>query len=118
MRTLKIAVGVAAAFGLGLTVAPAQSFAATYFSSTSTVSGTGTVTCPYGSRLTGGGADLANSDSHSSTSTSEYRITASRPTSNGWTATGRHLQGYFSSSSGWRYTDYSYSPRVYAICAR
>ena len=112
-------VSLAAAGGLliGVVASPAISYAATYFSTTTVATGSGSASCPYGSRVTGGGADMPR-DSASSYSTTDYKLVTSHPTTNGWSASGSKTTGSFSSSSGWRFSTYSYTPRVYAVCAR
>lgn len=102
---------------VGLVASPAISYAATYFSTTTIATGSGTVSCPYGSRVTGGGADMPR-DTAYSYSTTDYKLVTSHPTSNGWSATGSRITGSFSSTSGWRFSTYSHTPRVYAVCAR
>ena len=98
-------------------VAPAstQSAPAAFFSTTRTFSGS---SCPYGWKLTGGrGAQLPGNSYYSSSST-EYALTGSYPTYNGWRATATVTRGTYSDYSGWRYSTSSYSPRVYVVCAK
>ena len=118
MKHVKLTTVGVAAFALGAVTVPSAAYAAGYFSTTIIASGTGTVSCPYGSRMTGGGAELTTADSFGTSSSAEYQIRSSKPTSNGWSATGNKISGSFSSSSGWRFTTWSYSPRVFAICAK
>jgi hypothetical protein len=89
-----------------------------YFSTTVIVSGSGSVSCPSGSRLTGGGVEQLPTNRFSSLSSYEYSLTGSFPTSNGWKATAVLTQGTYSSNTGWRFSTRSYSPKVYAICAK
>lgn len=82
--------------------------------STSTAQGQ----CPYGWKLTGGGVAPLPSNYYGSYSTEEYALTGSYPSSTStWRATATRVHGSYSSSSGWRFYTYSYSPRAYAICA-
>ena len=88
-----------------------------YFDVTKTVTGYGTAYCGSGWKVTGGGAYQLPSDYYSSYSSTEYSLTGSWPTSSSsCKATGTKVQGSYSSSSGWRFTKYSYSPKVYAVC--
>jgi len=108
-------VGVAA----GLALAPtAVQAAVNYFDTTRIVTGTGTVYCPSGSKVTGGGTYPLPNDYHGSTSSSEYSVTGSYPSSTtAWKATGKKVQGTYSSTNGWHYYTFLHSPKVYAICA-
>lgn len=96
---------------------PAAQAAVKYFSTTKTVTGTGSVTCSSGWKVTGGGAQVPNNYYGSSTST-EYQLRGSYPTSNGWKADATRVSGRYSSSQGWRFTDSGYSAKVWAICIR
>src|SRR3954447_6687460 len=113
---LMLVVGVVA----GVLIAPVSVQAAiNYFDVTKTVSGTGTASCGYGWKVTGGGVSTLPSDYYGSLSSDEYAVTGSWPSSaSAWKATGTRVHGSYSSSSGWRFTKYSYSPRVYAICTQ
>ncbi|XGX79046.1 hypothetical protein LQK93_01845 [Terrabacter sp. BE26] len=108
------AVGVA----VGLLVSPpAVQAAVNYFDTTKTVSGTGTVSCPYGWRMTGGGVAALPNNYYGSTSSTEYVLTGSMPYGNGWKAAAKQIKGSYSSYSGWRFSTFSYSAQVYAVCA-
>lgn len=107
---LGIAVGV-------LVSPPAVQAAVNYFDTTKTVSGTGTVSCPFGTRMTGGGVASLPDDYYGSYSSREYMLTGSMPNANGWKATAKQVSGSFSSSRGWTFRTSSYSARVYAVCA-
>lgn len=102
----------------GLVLAPPAVQAATnYFDVTKTVTGTGTAYCGSGWKVTGGGVYTLPNDYYGSLSSDEYSLTGSYPnSSSSWRATGNKVHGTYSSSYGWRFTKYSYSPRVYAIC--
>jgi hypothetical protein len=104
----------------GLLLAPQSVQAAiNYFNETKIVYGSyGSARCPYGWKLTGGGAKLPG-DSYYSSRTTEYKLEESYPSSSTtWRATGTKVSGSYSSSYGWRYTDSNYYPRTYAICTR
>ncbi len=91
----------------------------TYFSTTKTVSGYGSASCSYPWKLTGGGVRSLPSDSFSSYSSTEYKLTGSYPSgSSSWRATATQTRGSYSSSSGWRFSTSSYTPAVYAVCIR
>ena len=113
----KLALAAVGGLSIGLIASPAVSYAATYFSTTTVVTGTGSAYCPSGSRITGGGAELPR-DQNGSTSSTTYKLEASRPSSSGWSATASKTWGTYSSTSGWRFSTTSHNPRVYAICAR
>lgn len=109
----------AAGILVGSFFAPSVATAAVnYFDTTKTVSGSGygTVSCPSGWKMTGGGSGTLPENRYSSTSSDEYYFTGSYPTSNGWKATATKVHGTYSSSSGWRFSSSSYSVTVYAIC--
>jgi hypothetical protein len=108
-----------AGVAVGGVMAPSSVQAAiNYFDTTKIVSGTGSASCPYGWKLTGGGTYPLPRNYYGSYSSDEYELTGSYPSSTTqWKATGNKVAGSYSSSNGWRFTTYSYSPRVYAICA-
>ena len=85
------------------------------FSTTRTFSGS---SCPYGWKLTGGGAGELPRTSYYSSSSTEYTLTGSYPTSYGWRATATVTRGTYSDYSGWRFFTSSYTPQVYVVCAR
>ncbi|MGZ4598408.1 MAG: hypothetical protein ACXVYY_06100 [Oryzihumus sp.] len=103
--------------GVGLLSPSAVNAAVRYFSTTTTHYGTGWATCPYGTKVTGGGVGQISSNYYGSSSSDEYALTGSFPSGNGWRATATHVHGTWYSSSGWRFSSYSYSPPVYVICA-
>ena len=104
---------------IGMLASPVTAQAAIkYFSTTVTVSGSGSVSCPSGSKLTGGGVEQLPTNRFSSLSSYEYSLTGSFPSYNGWKATAVLTQGTFFSNSGWSFSTRSYNPRVYAICAK
>lgn len=104
----------------GLVVAPTTVQAAVnYFDETKLVSGTGTVNCPSGWRLTGGGLKTLPSNSYGSSTSREYVVTGSYPYSaTSWRATGKQIYGTYSSTNGWRFSTLNYNPSVVAICTR
>ena len=116
---LKLAIVAAAAAGVGMLASPpAVQAAVNYFDTTRIVTGTGTAYCPSGTRVTGGGTYPLPADYFGSSSSTEYAVTGSYPASTtSWKATGTRVTGSYSSSYGWRFTKWSYSPRVYAVCA-
>ena len=121
MRTRKVLAAVAAStvglVGVGLAAPATVSAAVRYFSVTRIVSGYGTATCPYGWKVTGGGALPLPSDTFYSSSSTQYQLTASYPSSlTSWAAKATRTQGTYSSTSGWKFYTYSYSPSVRAIC--
>ena len=75
--------------------------------------------CPYGWKLTGGGAAELPRSTYFSSSSTEYALTGSYPSGlNGWRATATVTRGTYSDYSGWRFFTSSYSPRVYVVCAK
>lgn len=116
-RSTKISISVGAiAVAIALVIpATIQSAGPQFFSTTRTLSGS---SCPYGWKLTGGGAGPMPSDSYGSFSSTEYALTGSYPSVSGWRATGTVTRGSYSSSSGWRFSTSSYTPRVYVVCAK
>lgn len=115
-RSTKIAILIGVlGVALALLVPATQSASPQFFSTTQTFSGS---RCPYGWKLTGGGAGPLPTDSYSSLSSTEYALTGSYPSFSGWRATGTVTRGYYSQSSGWRFTTSSYTPRVYVVCAK
>jgi hypothetical protein len=104
---------------LGMLLAPQAVHAAVnYFDTTKVVSGySGTASCPYGWKLTGGGVYPLPNDYYGSYSTDEYKLTGSYPYGQAWKGIGRKTHGTYSSTSGWRFSTSNYYPRVYAICA-
>ena len=115
-RSTKVAVVVGVvAVALALLVPATQSAGPQFLSTTRTISGS---SCPYGWKLTGGGAGPLPSDSFSGSTSTEYALTGSYPTGSGWRATGTVTRGSDSSSSGWRFSTSSYTPRVYVVCAK
>jgi hypothetical protein len=120
-RVVKAGTFVAVGMILGMLFAPqAVQAAVNYFDTTRVVTAYGYVACPSGWKVTGGGVYSLPSDSSGSTlgspSSTEYKLTGSYPYGQGWKATARKTNGYYSSYSGWRFYTYNYSPRVYAIC--
>lgn len=102
--------------GTAMVIAPTAVQAA--IAGTTTVSGYGSVSCPYGYRVSGGGFSIS-ANYYSSYSSDEYSVLSSRPSgTTGWTATGSKVHGYYSSSSGWRYSNGYYTPNVYAVCVK
>jgi hypothetical protein len=95
--------------------ASTQSASPSFFSTTRTFAGS---YCPYGWKLTGGGVAELPRNSYYSTTSTEYALTGSYPTFNGWRATATVTRGTYSDYSGWRYSTSSYSPRVYVVCAK
>jgi hypothetical protein len=120
LRTLKFIIGLGAAFVLGAALAPGSVQAAVnYFNETKVVSGSGSANCGYGWKMTGGGVASLPSDYFTSTSSTEYKLTGSQPSFNGWKATAKVTRGTYSSyNDEWRYTTSSQYPTVYAVCAR
>lgn len=112
---LLLTAGVAA----GAVMAPSSVQAAiNYFDTTKIVNGTGSVSCPYGWKLTGGGTYPLPSNYYGSSSSDEYELTGSYPASaTQWKGTAHKVHGSYTSSYGWKFSTYSYNPRVYAICA-
>jgi hypothetical protein len=110
---------VAAGLVVGVAVAPpAVQAAINYFDVTKVVSGSGSVSCPSGWKLTGGGVAQLPSDRFSSTYSDEYKLTGSWPySSRTWKATATKVHGTNYGSTGWRFTTSGYYPRVYAVCA-
>ncbi|GAA5017207.1 hypothetical protein GCM10023258_03330 [Terrabacter aeriphilus] len=108
--TLGIAVGV-------LVSPPAVQAAVNYFDTTKTVSGTGSVACPAGTRMTGGGVGSLPDDVFGYTSSREYLLTGSMPNANGWKATAKQITGKYSDANGWTFRTTSYSAKVFAVCA-
>jgi hypothetical protein len=84
-----------------------------YFSTTKITSGY----CSSPWKLTGGGVASLPSDYFGSTTSTEYTLTGSYPSGSSWRATATVTRGYYSTSSGWKFSTSSYSPHVYAICA-
>jgi hypothetical protein len=119
-KQLKPLLLIVAGVIVGVLVAPQTAQAAiNYFDQTQRVSGTGTASCPSGWKVTGGGVASIHSDYFGSYSSDEYSLTGSYPTSTTqWRATANRVHGTYSSSSGWRFSNWSYSPTVYAICTR
>jgi len=116
---LLAAASVGAGVILGLAISPpAVQAAINYFDVTKTLRGNGSVNCPYGWKVTGGGVQSLPGDSFGSYNSSEYKLTGSYPTSNGWTATASITRDTYYSNSGWRFTTSSYSTTVYAICVQ
>lgn len=115
----KVIAVATAGVGIGMLAAPGAAQAAiNYFDTTRMVQGSGNVSCPSGWKVTGGGSSPLPSNYFGSSSSDEYQLTGSYPTSTtGWKATATRVHGSYSSSSGWRFSTYSYSPTVYAICA-
>jgi len=121
MRTRKVLAAVAAStvglVGVGLAAPATVSAAVRYFSVTRIVSGTGTAYCPYGWKVTGGGALPLPADYFGSYYSDQYQLTGSYPSSlTSWVAKATKTHGTYSSTSGWRFYTYSYSPSVRAIC--
>lgn len=105
---------------VGLGISPTAVQAATnYFDVTKTVIATGTAYCGSGWKVTGGGVGPLPVNYYGSAYSDEYTITGSFPSNgNAWRATATKVRGVYSSSSGWRFSRSSYSPRVYAVCTR
>jgi hypothetical protein len=117
IRTTLVTAGVGVAAGLALAPTTVQA-AINYFDTTKVVTSTsGSVSCPSGWRLTGGGAGPLPSDRYSSLSSDEYQLTDSYPSSNGWRASATRVHGTYYSSSGWKFSTYTYRAKVYAVCA-
>jgi hypothetical protein len=113
-RPTKVLLGVCAiALSLAVIVPATRGAGPHYFSTTRVTSGY----CPYPWKLTGGGVASLPRDYFGSYSSTEYQLTGSFPSGSGWRATATVTHGYYSSSSGWRFSTSSYSPQVYAICA-
>jgi hypothetical protein len=103
--------------GIGLAAPATVSAAVRYFSVTRVVTGSGTAYCPSGWKVTGGGALPLPSNYFNSSWSDEYQLTGSYPYSlTSWRATATRVHGYYSSSTGWHFSTYSYSPSVRAIC--
>jgi len=116
MNKSKFVLMIVLAFILGASTSPVISWAGTtFFSTTQTVSGRGSTTCPYGFKLSGGGVDSLPSDSFGSYSSQEYKLTGSFPSSNGWRATAEITRGSYTSNFGWKFSSSGYSPTVYAV---
>ena len=108
---------IAVGLTIGLAVAPATVEAAVnYFDVTKTVSGSGSVSCPSGWKVTGGGVASLPANSFGSSTSDEYQLTGSYPTSNGWSASATRVHGTYTSYSGWKFYTYSYTTKVSAIC--
>jgi hypothetical protein len=89
-----------------------------YVYTSTTRSGYGTVYCPAGYRVSGGGYDMP-SNSYGSTYSTEYTIKSSKPVSGqGWQARATKVSGSYSSYSGWRYYTSTQSINTYAVCMR
>jgi hypothetical protein len=118
LRSVLAGVGVTTLglVGVGLAAPTSVSAAVRYFSTTRTVSSTGSVYCPSGTKLTGGGVATLPRDYYGSNSSDEYQLTGSYPSSNTWRASATKTHGSFSSTYGWRFTTTNHSPTVYAIC--
>jgi hypothetical protein len=113
-RSTKILIGVCAlALSLSIIVPATRGAGPRYFSTTKVTSGY----CSYPWKLTGGGVASLPGDYFGTSSSTEYALTGSFPNGSGWRATATVTRGYYSSSSGWRFSTSSYTPRVYAICA-
>jgi hypothetical protein len=113
-RSTKIWIAVCAvALSLAVVVPVTHSAGPHYFSTTKVTSGY----CSYPWKLTGGGVAPLPSNYYGSSSSTEYALTGSYPSGSSWRATATVTRGYYSSSSGWRFSTSSYTPRVYAICA-
>ena len=107
----------AAIVGTAIVAAPSAVSAA--IAGTYVASGTGTASCPYGYRVTGGGPSNISSNYYGSSSSDEYSVSLSYPsTATAWTVRGTRVHGSYSSSSGWHYYSSSYSPSVKAICVK
>ena len=103
--------------GIGVAAPATVSAAVRYFSVTRIVSGYGSASCPSGYKVTGGGSVTLPRDSFSSYSSDEYQLTGSYPSSlTSWSVSATRTHGSYSSYSGWKFSTYSYSPRVQAIC--
>ena len=81
------------------------------------VQGSGSANCPPGTRMTGGGVGTIPSDSHSTSFSSEYSVTGSYPSGNGWRVTAKEIKGTYYGSTGWKFSTWSYSAQAYAVCA-
>jgi hypothetical protein len=67
--------------------------------------------------VTGGGAMSLPANNFGSSFSDEYQLTGSYPSSTTvWKATATRVHGYYSSTSGWHFSTFSYSPSVQAIC--
>jgi hypothetical protein len=109
---------IAVAIAGGVVVAPTAAQAAiNYFDTTSIKTSSGSVSCPSGTKITGGGFKLPNNSYYSQSST-EYQITGSYPSGNSWQATATRVTGSYSSTKGWTFNTRDYSPSVYAICVK
>jgi hypothetical protein len=110
------AAAVVAGAGLAVAQIPVAHSAVNYFDATKVVSGSGTVYCPFGYRVTGGGS-VPKSDYFGSTTSDEYDVTSSYPYSTtSWRVTGVHIHGSYSSTRGWAYTQSTWYPSVKAVC--
>lgn len=68
--------------------------------------------------MTGGGFKVPNDNFGYSTS-AEYKVTSSAPYGAGaWKATARVIKGTYSSTRGWTFSAYNYTPYAYALCTR
>ena len=114
----KLFVALVVGLGAGLLMAPTSVQAAVnYFDTTKTVYGTGSASCGAGWRVTGGGVETLPGDRYGTSTSDEYSLTGSYPSSStAWRGTATRVHGTYTSSSGWRFGTYSYSPRVYAVC--
>ena len=108
----------AVALSVGLIISPAAVNAAvTYFSVQTKVSGTNSVNCPTGYKVTGGGVSELPSNSNTGGTKTEYLLRGSWPTTNGWAASARKLV-ITQSGINVSVADYAQNVNVWAICVK
>jgi hypothetical protein len=116
MTTMKQVVVGASIIGIAIVLAPVAVNAA--ITGTVVKTGTGSVTCSSGYRVSGGGFSIP-ANSYSNNFSTEYVILSSKASSTtSWSATGLVIRGSYSTSSGWRYSKSNYSPAVSAVCIK
>lgn len=97
---------------------PTAQAAVNYFDATKNVTGTGTVSCGSGWKVTGGGYSGVPLPSSSGNYVYEYFVTGSSPYSNGWKASVTKQTTHYWSDGSVTTSKTSYSPKVYAVCTQ
>jgi hypothetical protein len=100
----------------GLLFAPVAAQAA--IAGTTTVTGSGSATCPSGYKVVGGGFKVPK-DVYAAPTFEEYKVTSSAPSSSvKWTVTVVKHSGVKQSDGDWRTTTTAYTPQVWATCVK
>ncbi|GAA3396625.1 hypothetical protein [Cryptosporangium minutisporangium] len=115
-RLSKAVVAGLSIFTIGALISPTAVEAATkYFSTTKTVTARGSVNCPAGYKVTGGGYSIP-SDRYTDTLVDQYVVTASYPSASGWRVTATRTRTTLDEKEGIVSTTTPYSATVYAMC--